>query len=127
MTGKHGNHWRPPLKADRETAAIHDLTIVLSEIRKSADTWAAEAMEAAAIGGDHHDCYEAGHCHEAQKWADYIQSIFGARLAALRRGEATPPDHVCGLQGYNGMVDPPCPGCEANRKRRGEATQEPEK
>ena len=21
-------------------------------------------------------------------------------------------DHVCGLQGYNGMIDPPCPGCE---------------
>lgn len=23
------------------------------------------------------------------------------------------PQHVCGLQGYNGMIDPPCPGCEA--------------
>jgi hypothetical protein len=23
------------------------------------------------------------------------------------------PEHVCGLQGYNGMIDPPCPGCEA--------------
>jgi hypothetical protein len=25
-------------------------------------------------------------------------------------------DHVCGMQGYNGMIDPPCPGCERNRK-----------
>ena len=22
------------------------------------------------------------------------------------------PQHVCGLQGYNPMIDPPCPGCE---------------
>ncbi len=22
------------------------------------------------------------------------------------------PDHVCGLSGYNGMIDPPCPACE---------------
>ena len=22
------------------------------------------------------------------------------------------PEHVCGLQGYNGMIDPPCPGCQ---------------
>lgn len=22
------------------------------------------------------------------------------------------PEHVCGLQGYNPMIDPPCPGCE---------------
>ncbi len=25
------------------------------------------------------------------------------------------PEHVCGLQGYNGMIDPPCPACEENR------------
>jgi hypothetical protein len=25
------------------------------------------------------------------------------------------PEHVCGLQGYNGMIDPPCPGCVARR------------
>lgn len=26
-----------------------------------------------------------------------------------------PPAHVCGLAGYNGMIDPPCPACEASR------------
>jgi hypothetical protein len=29
---------------------------------------------------------------------------------------AAKSSRVCGLQGYNGMIDPPCPGCEANRK-----------
>lgn len=27
------------------------------------------------------------------------------------------PEHVCGLQGYNGMIDPPCPGCQARDAR----------
>lgn len=26
--------------------------------------------------------------------------------------------HVCGLSGYNGTIDPPCPACEAASKRR---------
>jgi hypothetical protein len=25
------------------------------------------------------------------------------------------PSHVCGLSGYNGMIDPPCPQCEWQR------------
>ena len=32
--------------------------------------------------------------------------------------QAEPPlEHVCGLQGYNGMIDPPCPLCEWNKRR----------
>ena len=27
------------------------------------------------------------------------------------------PEHVCGLSGYNGMIDPPCPGCEYRMNR----------
>jgi hypothetical protein len=26
--------------------------------------------------------------------------------------------HVCGLSGYNGMIDPPCPACEAREAAR---------
>lgn len=33
------------------------------------------------------------------------------------RDAAGAPQHVCGMQGYNGMIDPPCPACEANRTR----------
>ena len=25
-------------------------------------------------------------------------------------------EHICGLQGYDPMIDPPCPGCQARRK-----------
>jgi hypothetical protein len=25
--------------------------------------------------------------------------------------------HVCGLSGYNGMIDPPCPGCEERNRQ----------
>src|SRR4051812_33703344 len=25
-------------------------------------------------------------------------------------------EHVCGMSGYNGMIDPPCPGCEVTRE-----------
>lgn len=39
-----------------------------------------------------------------------------------------PPEHVCGLTGYNGMIDPPCPACEAAKeawkKRRSPEPQE---
>jgi hypothetical protein len=28
-------------------------------------------------------------------------------------GASSQPQHVCGLQGYNPMIDAPCPGCEA--------------
>lgn len=27
-------------------------------------------------------------------------------------------DHVCGLQGWDPRVDPPCPACEGNRRLR---------
>lgn len=27
--------------------------------------------------------------------------------------DPAPPEHVCGLTGYNGMIDPPCPACVA--------------
>lgn len=30
----------------------------------------------------------------------------------------TEPEHVCGLTGYNPMIDPPCPACEYDRKTR---------
>jgi len=26
--------------------------------------------------------------------------------------EPVPSAHVCGISGYDGMLDPPCPGCE---------------
>lgn len=48
----------------------------------------------------------------------------GLDTALTEQGEPKPttPEHVCGLSGYNGMIDPPCPGCEAAaRRRRGEA------
>lgn len=32
------------------------------------------------------------------------------------------PEHVCGLAGYNGMIDPPCPACAA--LSQGRASQE---
>jgi hypothetical protein len=33
------------------------------------------------------------------------------------------PEHVCGLSGYNGMLDPPCPACLANRRQLEEANR----
>ena len=36
-----------------------------------------------------------------------------AERAAEAEG-ALAPSHVCGLSGYNGMIDPPCPACEKN-------------
>lgn len=33
-------------------------------------------------------------------------------LAAPQGPEGSEPQHVCGLSGYNGMLDPPCPACE---------------
>jgi hypothetical protein len=36
-----------------------------------------------------------------------------------RHRTADQPDavhHVCGLQGYDGMIDPPCPACTADQQ-----------
>src|SRR5688500_18895944 len=33
-------------------------------------------------------------------------------------------EHVCGLTGFNPMIDPPCPGCEADRAVYPEAPPE---
>lgn len=43
--------------------------------------------------------------------------LLRAALSAATTGvvRAARPKHVCGEQGYNGMIDPPCPACEANR------------
>jgi hypothetical protein len=40
-------------------------------------------------------------------------------LARALKQPAPPakPEHVCGLTGYNGMIDPPCPGCVERNMR----------
>jgi len=73
---------------------ISDLAIIAGEIRKSADRWAQEAMEAAAEGHPV-DGYEAGHCHEAQKWADYITAIAQAAKTDPAVSGAGLPDRPC--------------------------------
>ena len=41
--------------------------------------------------------------------------VDAARTPTSAIAAPTTPEHVCGLQGYNPMIDPPCPGCEARR------------
>lgn len=60
-------------------------------------------------------------------------SCAGFRALATKEPQpaATKIAHVCGLSGYNGMIDPPCPACEANRNATGVrfgpiATKEPQ-
>ncbi len=53
--------------------------------------------------------------------------IFAATYEAVEAEAArqeTGPEHVCGLSGYNGMIDPPCPACEWYRLKREAARQE---
>ena len=61
-----------------------DIAIVVEEIRKSADKWAAESMDS----GVEHDCYEVGRCQEAWQWVDYISSIFLTGAANQQRSGA---------------------------------------
>ena len=54
-------------------------------------------------------------------WVD-VKELRGYELAAqaIVEAEKRPPnDHVCGLMGYNPMIDPPCPGCERVRNALG--------
>lgn len=44
------------------------------------------------------------------------------RLEAMARDiratiASKPPEHHCGIRGWNPMLDPPCPACEAMSKR----------
>ncbi len=50
-----------------------------------------------------------------------ISEIVARRLPDMLESTAPPSreaEHVCGLQGYNRMIDPPCPACEANGDRQ---------
>jgi hypothetical protein len=57
-----------------------------------------------------------------QDWNDMVDRIEAIEgLVVIERGLAARAEakaavaaraHVCGLQGYDGMRDPPCPGCE---------------
>jgi hypothetical protein len=45
--------------------------------------------------------------------------VFHTESLSQQQAEPTQkplPEHVCGLQGYDGMRDPPCPACEARCK-----------
>lgn len=55
--------------------------------------------------------------------ADFVMR--GSDWREIRKALAAPSgkpeaEHVCGLQGFNPMIDPPCPGCEARRKTLGQ-------
>ena len=52
-------------------------------------------------------------CHEARCILRNVHLDYDA-LSAVSHGPATAPEHVCGLTGYNPMIDPPCPGCVAS-------------
>lgn len=50
--------------------------------------------------------------------------VFTPSCVMCNPGNSSPaqgraPEHVCGLRGYNGMIDPPCPACEANKRHEG--------
>ena len=56
-------------------------------------------------------------CNNPDAWKHFSQHD-AERLEAQARSvrhilTTKPPSHVCGLAGYDGMRDPPCPACEA--------------
>ena len=60
---------------------------------------------------DYIDGYESGF----ERAKDAAIATLRARLTAPV--QPLPSDHVCGLQGFDGMRDE-CPGCERNARRR---------
>ena len=58
-----------------------------------------------------------GNCDYCNRPGDSTPCRFPARHGAARLALAeiravAARQHVCGLAGYDGMRDPPCPGCE---------------
>ncbi len=54
-----------------------------------------------------------------------LDALTSALLSAIEGGDGQKepqqpalPEHICGLMGWNPMIDPPCPRCEWQRKRR---------
>jgi hypothetical protein len=45
-------------------------------------------------------------------WAQVQLMVRGMTVTVTSKRTPVPSRHVCGLQGYDGMRDPPCPGCE---------------
>lgn len=100
-----------------------DLTLTQAEAQNIAaflgDDAESEAEAVRLLIGDGHSGYGLYVAHP-----DYPEegALLVKRLPEPRGVDAPPvaipaerpaPQHVCGLQGYNPMIDPPCQGCEA--------------
>lgn len=96
-------------------SATQPPSVPLSEILREADHIEQNGVSLAKFGGE--EIHE-GRCRVlcAMYLRGFVQSYhMGEQLKALDLATATEiksPEHVCGLQGYNPMIDPPCPGCE---------------
>lgn len=68
------------------------------------------------------DRLTVGNCDYCDRPGDSTPCRFNGRHMAARDAleeirAVAARRHVCGLQGYDGMRDPPCPGCEYNRQQ----------
>lgn len=45
----------------------------------------------------------------------YERGLRDARATAETKAATPKPEHVCGMMGYNGMIDPPCPACSPEK------------
>lgn len=65
--------------------------------------------------------YSIGVDNADTRFSDYLKTL--SQLAAdkqrvkdiLGEDDSQETKHVCGLAGYNGMIDPPCSACESRK------------
>jgi hypothetical protein len=65
---------------------------------------------------------EVGNCDYCNRAGDskpcmYSERHETARVALAEIRAVAARQHVCGAAGYDGMRDPPCPGCEYDRQQ----------
>jgi hypothetical protein len=91
--------------------------------------WARLDLSACRVGWDAGREYQASLVSAVQhaEWANESSKLSGEFPPAIAHvgPAALSPEHVCGLQGYNPMIDPPCPGCEARHSLQPNAPHTP--
>lgn len=90
--------------------------VTLSEEYRRVITTAGERLKSlvsTTAPGESWTCRGCGHAN-AHKTPVFVTHC---EECELLRGAPKPVEHVCGLMGFNGMLDT-CPGCEAARVQR---------
>lgn len=105
----YAHHYKATLQAEAERAAklIDDIDAIINAAPQERSAEASSRADGEASAAKKPGATASTPCQPGEAETPCGAAPSGSPSATLR----SEPEHVCGLQGFNPMIDPPCPGC----------------